>query len=78
MARVNDPLPKFGLLVVMGDLAGIVFIMTVKPSLTASILAVVAFVVLGAVLALPAVGRVVSGAVDALARLERSNPLYRR
>jgi predicted integral membrane protein DUF2269 len=78
MARVNDPLPKFGLLVVMGDLAGIVFIMTVKPSLTASILAVVAFVALGAVLALPAVGRVVSGAVDALARLERSNPLYRR
>jgi hypothetical protein len=52
--------------------------MTVKPLLTASILAVVAFVALGAVLALPAVGRVVSGAVDALARLERSNPLYRR
>lgn len=78
MARVSDPLPKIGLLVVMGDLAGIVFIMTVKPALTASILAVVAFVGLGAALALPAVGRVLSGAVDALARLERSNPLYRR
>lgn len=78
MARVSDPLPKIGLLVVMGDLAGIVFIMTVKPALTASILAVVAFVGLGAALALPAVGRVLSGAVDALARLERSNHLYRR
>lgn len=78
MARVNDPLPKFGLLVVIGDLAGIVFIMTVKPSLTGSIVAVIAFVGLGAALALPAIGRVVSGALDALARLERSNPLYRR
>ena len=78
VSRVNDPLPKFGLLVVIGDLAGIVFIMTVKPSLTGSILAVVAFVGLGAALALPAVGRVVSGAVDALARFERSNPMYRR
>ena len=78
MARVNDPLPKFGLLVVMGDLAGIVFIMTVKPSLTGSIVAVAAFVGLGAALALPAIGRMVSGAVAALARLERSNPLYRR
>lgn len=57
MARVNDPLPKFGLLVVMGDLAGIVFIMTVKASLTGSILAVVAFAGLGAALALPAIGR---------------------
>ena len=52
MARVNDPLPKVGLLVVLGDLAGIVFIMTVKPSLTGSILAVVVSVGLGAALAL--------------------------
>ena len=77
-ARVNDPLPKLGLLVVIGDLAGIVFIMTVKPSLTGSILAVLASVALGAALAHPAVGRAFSGAVDALSRLEQSNPLYRR
>jgi hypothetical protein len=77
-ARVTDPLPKLGLLMIMGDLSGIVFIMAVKPSLTGSILAIVAFVGLGAALALPPVGRVASGAVDALARLERSSPLYRR
>lgn len=43
-----------------------------------SIVAVVAFVGLDAALALPAIGRLVSGAVDALARLERASPLYRR
>jgi uncharacterized membrane protein len=77
-ARVTDPLPKLALLMIMGDLSGIVFIMTVKPSWTGSMLAIVAFVGLGAALALPAVGRVASGAVDTLAGLERSSPLYRR
>ena len=75
---MHDPLPKLGLLAVMGDLAGIVFIMTVKPSITGSILAVVAFIGVGTALALPGVGRVVRGSVDGLARMERSNPLYRR
>ncbi len=78
IARVKDPLPKVALMVLMGDLAGIVFIMTVKPSFTGSVLAVVGFVALGAALAHPAVGRMSSGAIDALARLEESNPLYRR
>lgn len=78
-ARAHDPVLKLALLTVMGDLVGIVFIMTVKPSFAGSILAVVGFIGLGAALALPSIGRLVSGGVDALARLEqRSNPLYRR
>ncbi len=77
-AHVHDPLPKVGMLLVIGDLVGIVFIMTTKPSFIGSILAVVAFIGLGAVLSLPAVGRLVSSGVEVLARLEQSNPLYRR
>jgi hypothetical protein len=70
--------PKVGVLLVTGDLAGIVFIMTIKPSFIGSILAVVAFIALGALLSLPVVGRLVSGGVEVLARLEQSNPWYRR
>jgi len=77
-ARVQDPVPKVGLMVILGDLAGIVFIMTIKPSFLGSILAVVAFIGLGALLSLPVVGRVVLAGVEALAKLEESNPLYRR
>jgi len=77
-ARVQDPVPKVGQLVVMGDLAGIVSIMTIKPSFLGSILVIVAFTGLGALLSLPVVGSVVLGGVEALARLEQSrNPLYR-
>lgn len=77
-ARVNDSLPKAGLLVILGDLTGIVFLMTVKPSLGGSVLAVLAFIGLGSVLALPPVGTVVTRGLDIFARLERSSPLYRR
>ncbi len=77
-ARVQDPVPKVGLMVILGDLAGIVFIMTIKPSFLGSVLAVVAFIGLGALLSLPVVGRLVLAGVEALARLEESNPLYRR
>jgi Predicted integral membrane protein (DUF2269) len=77
-ARADDPVPKVGLLVIIGDLAGIVFLMTVKPSFGGSVLAILVFIGLGAVLAVPAVGRAVSVAVDTFARMEESNPLYRR
>lgn len=78
MARARDPVPKVGLLLIIGDLAGIVFVMTVKPSFAGSVLAVVVFTGVGAVLSLPAVGRLVFAGVEAFARLEQSSPLYRR
>lgn len=77
-ARQNDPIPKLGLLAVIGDLLGIVFIMTFKPGLVGSVAAVLVGVAFFALLGLPAIGKSLSAAVDAVARLERNNPLYRR
>jgi len=78
LARQGDPVLKLGLHAILGDLTGIVFLMTAKPSFGASIIAIVAFIGLGLVAALPPVGTAASMAVESLARLEESNPLYRR
>ena len=77
-ARQKDPIPKLGLLAVIGDLVGIVFIMTFKPGLVGSVAAVLVGVAFFELLGLPAIGKSLSAAVDAVARLERNNPLYRR
>lgn len=78
MARQTDPALKLGVHAIVGDLVGIVFLMTTKPSFSASIVAVITFIGVALLVALPPVGKAASAAVDILARLEASNPLYRR
>ncbi len=78
LAQPGDPVLKLGLHVIIGDLVGIVFLMTAKPSFGGSIVAILAFVALGLTLALPPVGKAASTVVKSFARLESSSPLYRR
>ena len=78
LARQRDPVLKLGLHLIIGDLVGIVFLMTAKPSFGGSMVAILAFIGLGLALALPPVGTAASMAVESFARLEESNPLYRR
>jgi tetrahydromethanopterin S-methyltransferase subunit C len=46
-ARTHDPLVRIGLFLYVGVLVGIVFLMTTKPSLATSILAMVVAATLG-------------------------------
>lgn len=78
LAQQGDPKLKLGLHAIIGDLVGIVFLMTAKPSFGGSIVAILAFVALGLTLALPPVGKAASTVVESFARLESSSPLYRR
>ena len=78
LAQQVDPLLKLGLHAIIGDLVGIVFVMTAKPSFGGSIVAILAFVALGLTLALPLVGKAASILVESFAKLESSSPLYRR
>jgi hypothetical protein len=77
LTRLRDPVLKAALLAVGGDLVGIVFLMTAKPPMLNAVIAMVAFIAGGLALAAPPIGKVVSLAVEALARLEASNPAYR-
>lgn len=77
LARLHDPIPKLAMHVILGDLVGIVLVMTAKPSLAGSIVAVAVFIVVSLVLALPPVGKVAWAFVDGFADLEESSPLYR-
>jgi len=77
LARLHDPIPKLALHVILGDLVGIVFVMTAKPSLTGSIVAVAVSIVVSLVLALPPVGKAAWAFVDGFANLEESSPVYR-
>jgi hypothetical protein len=77
LARLRDPIPKLALHVIFGDLVGIVLIMTAKPSLTGSIVAIAVFIVASLVLALPPVGKATWAFVDGFANLEESSPVYR-
>ena len=77
-SRLADPILKVALLALLGDLVGIVFVMTIKPSVLGSIAAVVGFGIVAIVLGLPPVSRALASAVHALAALERNSPLYRR
>ncbi len=76
-ARLHDPVPKLALHAIFGDLVGIVFVMTAKPSFIGSIVAVAVFIVVGLVLALPLVGQATWAFVDGFANLEESSPVYR-
>jgi hypothetical protein len=78
LAQQGDPALKLGLHLIIGDLVGIVFLMTAKPSFGGSIVAILAFIGLGLAIALPPVGKATSMAVESFARLEESSPLYRR
>jgi len=78
LARQGDPVLKLGLHVIIGDLVGIVFLMTAKPSFGGSIVAILAFIGIGLAVALLPVGKAASMAVESFARLEESSPLYRR
>ena len=77
LTRLRDPVLKVAVLAIMGNLVGIVFLMTAKPSTKDSIIAIVAFIAAGLALATPPVGKGLSLTVEALARLEESNPIYR-
>ncbi len=77
LARLHDPVPKLALHVIFGDLVGIVFVMTAKPSFIGSIVAIVFFIVMGLCLALPPVGRAAWAFVNGFADLEESSPVYR-
>lgn len=77
LARLRDPVPKLGLHIIFGDLVGIVFVMTAKPSFVGSIVAVVVFIVIGMVLALPPIGKAAWAFVDGFADLEESSPVNR-
>jgi hypothetical protein len=78
LARQGDPVLKLGLHVIIGDLVGIVFLMTAKLSFGGSIVAILGFIGLSLALALPPVGKATSMVVESFARLEESSPLYRR
>jgi hypothetical protein len=78
LERQGDPVLKLGLHLIIGDLVGIVFLMTAKPSFSGSIVAMAAFIGLSLAVALPPVGKAVSMIVESFIRLEESNPLYRR
>ena len=78
LAQQGDPVLKLGLHAIVGDLVGIVFLMTAKPSFGGSIVAILAFVALGLTLTLPPVVRAASIVVESFAKLESSSPLYRR
>ncbi len=78
LAQQGDPVPKLGLHLIVGDLVGIVFLMTIKPSFGGSIVAILASIGLGLTLALPQIGKATSTLVESFARLEESSPLYRR
>ncbi len=77
LARLHDPVPKLGLHIIFGDLVGIVFLMTTKPSFIGSIIAIVVFIAVSLGLALPPVGKVVWASVERFASLEESSPIYR-
>src|SRR5260370_19282700 len=77
LARLRDPIPKLALHIILGDLVGIVLVMTAKPSLTGSIVAIAVSIVVSLVLALPAVGKAAWAFVDGFANLEESSPVYR-
>lgn len=77
IARLRDPVPKVAMHVIFGDLVGIVFVMTTKPSFIGSMVAVVIFIVIGLGLALPPVGKAAWTFVDGFADLEESSPVYR-
>ena len=77
-ALVKDPVPKLGMLAILGDLCGIVFVMTLKPPLAESIAAVIVSISLGLLLGLPWIGKATSGTIEAFMNLERNNPYYRR
>lgn len=77
-AHLKDPMAKLGVLAIIGDLVGIVFVMTLKPPLVGSIAAVLVSVAVCLLLGLPSIGKAVGGAITAMAELERkNNPLYR-
>ena len=77
LARLRDPALKLGMLVITGDLAGIVFVMTTKPSFRGAIVAIAAFIALGLALAVPPVAKAISVIVEGFSKLEESNPFIR-
>ncbi len=77
IARLRDPVPKVAMHVIFGDLVGIVFVMTTKPSLIGSIVAILVFIAVGIGLALPLIGKAAWAFVNGFADLEESSPVYR-